>query len=296
MDASGVAPGDQELGGVDGADPGFVEEVGCDVGDVVAHGVGELADPGVELGDGAGLSSQGQFGGGDFTDRLSGRVRPESGTALDQPGAAGVGELCDEGFWAGHQGGLETIDQRRTRPDQTAAGTGQRPDRSMGAIRVGSWGHQLGPAQDLASGPNGVEMIRLRAISCGRSRREREIDHPFPGPLQRSSQSRPVAARAFHGPRPVPGISETVGPCHCLIMAIRVVRKALAREFALGGRVDRGHLDPCLVGIDPDDTGRDLCQHRHTRSLPSGWWVCSTGLRSLRQDCDESRPTGRTGS
>jgi hypothetical protein len=151
--------------------------------------------------------------------------------------------------------------------DRRAAG-GQ-PHRQRGSWTGRSGLGQLLTAQDLASGPDGVQRIGLGAMAAGGPLGSIQLHYLLGVSMQEPGQPGTVPTGALDRPHPLPTV--LVGQLQELPVAIWGGGRGQVGQGLAGGRgQDRGGVG-LLVGVDADDDLDGVCQHGHrVGSLPGG--------------------------
>ena len=225
--------------------------------------------------------------------RWAGGVRPQAAAAGQQPAARRAAQLLAELVGGAQQQRPQLVQGRGAGPHGTLAGRQQRP---QGPHRRRARRRQRRPAERCASRGDGINWSSL----APRGGRDEPADQP-PPPARHSAarcgSARRRSCRCPPAPRPV-GPARDAG------------RTAAPADSRPGRQRSRSEAStpPVALAARPGCADRGGCRRR-SRSpsrlpaslgdlQPAGWDRIGAGLgraNRLRQDCDGSRPSGRTG-
>jgi len=146
----------------------------------------------------------------------------------------------------------------------------------------------------LARGACSVERVGLGTVASRRPRRTIDLHHPLALLEQEAGETGAEAARAFDRPDAPAGR-----------LLAREAEQSLVAERVRGERHFRGdgtaRVADCgrvrvAMRVHADHVVDPLCEHSHRDLLAEVDRVgAGLGMQTARQDCDESRPLGRTG-
>ena len=256
--AAGVGPRHDHLRGGDGADTGFVEELGCRCGDEgleLPVDRGELA---LEVADASGDMPQGGLGAGGLVVEALAQAHPLTG--LHQGRGGEVTELLAQPDRGGHHQRFERVDRGDASGLGATTGHQQGPDPFTGPAGAGLG--QLLATQELAGCPDRVELVGLGAVIRRAGLGATELEHPLAGALQRRAQPGAIGPGSLDRPHPALGNRLGIGPLQRRRVAGRRRRERRLGMHAAGLRVNQRHREPITIRVDPDDVIHHLCQHR----------------------------------